>query len=190
MIKQLARMELQSVITAFSVAVIFISMVPLSVHAENVNEIQYSGTLIVLPCTVEPASESFEVDFGNNINTNDLANGQRHYSQEDIIFKLTDCDTTIGNTISAKFSGVSTTANGLLNVDAGSEASGIAIGLETPGGVPLPINNLQVKPVVSIVDGDMIIRLRSYLQTVDITASAPIETGYFSATLTYSLNYQ
>lgn len=158
--------------------------------AANSNDIQYSGTLIALPCTVDPLYENFRVDFGGNINSKNLANGQHHYSKEDILFHLTDCDTSLGNTISAKFSGVSTTANGLLNVDVGSEASGIAIGLETPSGVALPINNAQVQPVIPITNGEMTIRIRSYLQAVEGATMTSITPGFFTATLTYTLLYE
>ena len=90
------------------------SFLPSVAQAANSNDIQYSGTLIALPCTVDPNYENFGVDFGGNINSKDLLNGQRRYSKEDIQFHLTDCDTSLGNSISVKFSGVSTTDNGLL----------------------------------------------------------------------------
>lgn len=173
-----------------SVALCFCSALPSVVLAANSNEIQYSGTLIALPCTVDPIYENFGVDFGGNINSKDLIDGQRRYSKEDILFHLTDCDTSLGSVISAKFSGVSVTANGLLNVDAGSEASGIVIGLETPSGVALPIDNTQVEPVIPITEGDMTIRIRSYLQASAGATVDTIEPGFFTATLTYSLVYQ
>lgn len=158
--------------------------------AANSNNIQYSGTLIALPCTVDPIFEHFGIDFGNNINTKGLVGGQRRYSKEDILFHLTDCDTSLGNSISAKFSGVSTTANGLLNVDAGSQASGIAVGLETLSGVALPINNAKVEPGTPITDGQMIIRIRPYLQGVEGATVESIIPGFFTATMTYTLVYQ
>lgn len=177
-------------ITLVSAAMLLASTFSLEALAANSNDIQYSGTLITLPCTVDPLYENFGVDFGGNINTKDLANGQRRYSKEDILFHLMDCDTSLGNTISAKFSGISTTANGLLNVDAGSEASGIAVGLETPSGVTLPINNAQVQPVIPITQGEMTIRIRSYLQVVDGATVESITPGFFTATLTYTLVYE
>lgn len=159
-------------------------------QADTSNTIEYSGTLIALPCTVDPVYQNMGVDFGGNINTKDLANGQRRYSKEDILFQLTDCNTALGNTISARFGGVSTTANGLLNVDAGSQASGVVIGLETPSGVALPINNQPVGSFVPITNADITIRLRSYLQAADGVPVESIVPGFFSATMTYTLMYQ
>lgn len=160
------------------------------VQAANTNDIQYSGTLIALPCTVDPLYENFGVDFGDNINTKDLVGGQRYYNKEDIQFYLTDCDVSLGKIISVKFSGTSTTANGLLNVDEKSEASGIAIGLETPSGVALPINNSNVEPVIAITKEDMAIRLRAYLQVLDGASVESISPGFFFAMLTYTLSYE
>ncbi|MEQ4626727.1 fimbrial protein [Providencia manganoxydans] len=173
-----------------SAALCVCSALPSVSLAATSNEIQYSGRLIALPCTVDPSYENLEFNFGNNINAQDLINGQRHYTQGDIEFKLVDCNTSLGNTISAKFSGVSTTADGLLNVDESSEASGIAIGLEKPNGELLPINTAQLAPVLPIKDGDMTIRLRSYVQAVEGATVDTIVPGFFTATLTYSLVYQ
>lgn len=173
-----------------SVVLFFCSALSSVAMAANSSQIEYSGTLIALPCTVDPVYENFGVDFGGNINSKDLVAGQRRYSKEDILFHLTDCSTSLGNTISAKFSGVSTTVNGLLNVDAGSQASGIAVGLETVNGVALPINNAQVTPVILITQGEMTIQIRSYLQAVEGATVETIEPGFFTATLTYTLVYE
>ncbi|MEY1579994.1 fimbrial protein [Providencia manganoxydans] len=175
---------------ALSATLFLASLMPLAAQAANSNDIEYSGTLIALPCTVDPIFENFGVDFGTNINSKDLLNGQRRYSKEDIKFHLTDCDPSLGNTISAKFSGVSVTENGLLNVDEGSHASGIAIGLETPSGVALPINNTHVVPVIPITPGEMTIQIRSYLKAVEGITADDIQPGLFTATLTYSLIYE
>lgn len=165
------------------------SICSFGVNAANSNQIEYSGTLVALPCTVDPINENFSVDFGENIHAKNLVNGQRQYSREDLSFHLMDCDTSLGNTISVKLSGISTTSNGLLMVDANSEASGIVVGLETPSGVALPIND-QAKPVVPITDKDMTIRLRAYVQGVENAAAESIIPGFFTATLTYTLIYQ
>lgn len=173
-----------------SAALCVCSALPSVSLAATSNQIIYSGKLIALPCTVDPINEDFGVDFGGNINIKDLVDGQRRYTKEDILFHLTDCDTLLGNTISAKFSGASTTANGLLNVDAGSQASGIAVGLETPSGVGLPINNVLVGSLMPITDGEMTIRIRSYLQAIEGASVETMTPGFFTATLTYTLVYE
>ncbi|HBO24265.1 MAG TPA: type 1 fimbrial protein [Providencia sp.] len=189
MIRKTSKIKHSSVLIALS-GMLLISLISSGAYADSSNEIQYSGTLIALPCTVDPSFENMWVDFGGNINAKDLAKGQRRYSKEDILFNLKDCDTSLGNTISARFTGISTTDNGLLNVDAGSQASGIVVGLEAPSGLALPINNSQVGSIIPIKDGDMTIRLRSYVQAaVDETVDS-IVPGYFTATLTYSLMYE
>ena len=189
MIRKPSKIKHSSVLVALS-GMLLISLIPSGAYAVNSKIIEYSGTLIALPCTVDPLLENMWADFGSNINAKDLVNGQRRYSKEDILFNLKDCDTSLGNTISARFTGISTTNNGLLNVDTGSQASGIVVGLETPSGVVLPINNSQVEPIIPIKDGDMTIRLRSYVQAAEGETNDSIVPGYFSATLTYSLVYQ
>lgn len=157
-------------------------------YSESSNEIKYSGTLIALPCTVEPSEQNDWVDFGQNINTKDLYNGLR--VDREVEFYLKDCDTSLGNSISAKFTG-NATADGLLNVDVGSEASGIVIGLETMSGKPLPINGSKVEPIYPIKDGDMTVTLRSYLiGDAQAIENKTMEPGWFNATLTYTLVYE
>ncbi|HEF8774181.1 TPA: type 1 fimbrial protein [Providencia stuartii] len=189
MIRRISEIKHYPILVALS-GVLLISLMSSRTYADSSNEIQYSGTLIALPCTVDPVFENLWVDFGGNINAKDLVNGQRRYSKEDILFNLKDCDTSLGNTISAKFSGASTTDNGLLNVDTDSQANGIVIGLEAPNGLALPINNSKVESIIPIKDGDMTIRLRSYVQAAEGGTLDSIVTGYFTATLTYSLIYE
>lgn len=157
-------------------------------YGESSNTIEYSGSLIALPCTVEPSEQNDGVNFGQNINTKDLYNGLR--IDREVEFYLKDCDTLLGNTISAKFTGNATT-DGLLNVDPVSEAAGIVIGLETMSGKPLPINGTKVEPVYPIKNGDMTVVLRSYLigdaQAIENKTMKP---GWFNATLTYTLVYE
>ncbi|MEY1578395.1 fimbrial protein [Providencia manganoxydans] len=157
-------------------------------YSKSSNEIKYSGTLIALPCTVEPSEQNDWIDFGQNINTKDLYDGLR--IDKEIEFYLKDCDTSLGNNISAKFTGNATT-DGLLNVDPVSEAAGIVIGLETMSGKPLPINGTKVEPVYPIKNGDMTVTLRSYLigdaQAIENKTMKP---GWFYATLTYTLVYE
>ncbi|EMN4129016.1 fimbrial protein [Providencia vermicola] len=157
-------------------------------YGDSSNTIEYSGSLIALPCTVEPDEQNDWVNFGQNINTKDLYNGLR--IDREIEFYLKDCDTSLGNNISAKFTGNATT-DGLLNVDAGSDASGVVIGLETMSGKPLPINGSKVEPVYPIKDGDMTVTLRSYLiGDAQAIENKTLKPGWFNATLTYTLVYE
>lgn len=164
---------------------------PLVSQADGPNTIEYSGKLVALPCTVHPDNNYTNVYFGENVNIKDLYTGERgEYSDRTFQFKLEKCNTSLGKTISAKFSGEAT-PDGLLKLDLSSEASGVVIGLETATGQQLPINNAKVEPVYPISDGDLTIPIRAYLKA-DPTAlqNKTIKPGWFNATLTYTLIYE
>ncbi|WP_249216246.1 fimbrial protein [Providencia rettgeri] len=161
-----------------------------ALQAESSNTITYSGTLVALPCTVEPAYENLWVDFGTNLNAQDFYRGRGEYSDREFVFELKDCDTSLGNAITATFSG-DATPEGLLRLDSGSQASGIVIGLETLSGQPLLIAGQPVGAKTPLSEGDVTIRLRAYLQaTPEALANRNIEPGRFWATLTYQLQYE
>ncbi|MEY0231397.1 fimbrial protein [Providencia manganoxydans] len=164
-------------------------MLPISSFADNSNTIEYSGTLIALPCTVEPSEQNDFVWFGENINSKDLYTGLR--VDREFEFYLKDCDTSLGNSISAEFKGQNVTQDGFLKVDSISEATGVVIGLETMSGKPLPINGVKVEPIYPIKDGDMTITVRSYLKgDPEAIKNRTITPGWFNATLTYTLVYE
>lgn len=164
---------------------------PLRSMAESSNTVEYTGTLIELPCTVNPDNENVYIDFGDNVNTKDLYTGQRGaYSDREFEFYLEDCDSSLADTISAKFTG-NATNNGLLKFSPTSEASGVVIGLETMSGKPLPINSAKVEPVYPLNDGKITIRLRAYLKAEEnAIVNKSINPGIFWATMTYTLVYE
>ncbi|WP_212611827.1 fimbrial protein [Serratia plymuthica] len=65
---------------------------------------------------------------------------------EAAMIHLEECDLTLGKTVSVNFTGTESSALlGLLAIDGSSEATGIAIGLETPSAQPLPLNQASDK---------------------------------------------
>ncbi|MGM0939178.1 MAG: fimbrial protein [Pseudomonadota bacterium] len=182
-------MKKMRIIGGFLFAAVAIS--PTVSFAQSSNTIEYSGSLIALPCTVNPSSENAYIYFGDNVNAKDLYTGQRGaYSDREFNFYLDDCDTLLGNAISAKFTG-NATPDGLLKLDASSEASGVVIGLETMSGKPLLINDMQVEPIYPIKDGNIVIPIRAYLKAdADALKDKNIKPGWFTATLTYTLVYE
>lgn len=175
-------------LSLLSTAALMLSTYSLGAQAANSNEIQYSGTLIALPCTVEPKFENFLVEMGE-VNSKQLyLHGRTNGVQFE--FELKDCDTSLGNWITASFTGNSN-EQGLLKFDPISEASGAAIGIETISGVLLPINPAQPYPSQAIKEGATTIKLRAYVQgDSESVASQSITPGYFVATMTYTLGYE
>lgn len=71
--------------------------------AESSTTINYKGTLIALPCTIEPGTEDPWYYLGVTP-TKSLYRFTRT-SGLLITFELKDCDTSLGSTVKASFSG-------------------------------------------------------------------------------------
>lgn len=150
--------------------------------------VNYSGTLIALPCTVQPGMDDLYIEMGEVFPQN-LYAYTRTLGTE-FSFVLEDCDTSLGTTITATFSGANVNAQGLLAFDSTSSASGALIGLETLSGRALPIDGTTVYSM-PIADGDMTLKFRAYVQGDSAAIAAKnITPGLFWATLTYALSYE
>lgn len=164
-----------------------IFFMPLSAQADSSVGIEYSGTLIALPCTIVPGMNNLYVDMGT-IPTKSLYRFTRTAGKT-IEFYLEDCDTSLGNAITATFTGPMDN-EGLLTFSSGSTAKGAGIGLEYLDGRPIPINDGAVYKV-SLRDGDMVIRMKAYVQgQQNALVNKSLEAGDFSAVLTYRMSYE
>ncbi len=158
-----------------------------AVMAESSTRINYSGTLIALPCTIVPGMENLYVDMGITA-TKSLYRFNRTAGKV-IEFYLEDCDTSLGNAVTATFTGPMT-SEGLLQFTPSSEAKGAGIGLEYLDGRPIPINDGNVYKV-PIRDGDMTIRMKAYVQgEANALANKTLVPGEFNAVLTYTMSYE
>lgn len=150
--------------------------------------VNYSGTLIALPCTIQPGMTDLYIEMGQ-IFTQNLYTNTRTTGTE-FSFVLEDCDISHGNTVTATFSGVEVNAQGLLAFNSESTASGALIGLETLSGTPLRIDGSTVYSI-PLVEGDMALKFRAYVQAdANALAAKLITPGVFWATLTYALSYE
>lgn len=155
--------------------------------AESSTAIHYKGTLIALPCTIEPGEENQWYDLGITP-TKSLYRFKRTAGRL-ITFELKDCDTSLGNIVKASFSGP-VNSEGLLQFTPASEAKGAGIGLEYLDGRPIAIDG-STDYVVPLKDGDMLIRLKAYVQGErDALANKSLVSGYFEAVMTYTLSYE
>jgi len=152
------------------------------------NNVHFSGTLVAEPCVIPAGEENVRLEFGTVVDKYLYAN-QRTHSQPFTIH-LTECDPAIAPTLSVTFSGTPSTAlPGLLALDAGSGASGVAIGLETQDGKALPLE--QISPVTVLVAGENRVTYQAYVQgEPGAIADRSIGHGEFTATANFSLNYE
>lgn len=168
---------------------VFITLIPLSFYAFAADNMRFHGTLVAQPCVIPPGEEVITLDFGTVIDKY-LYKNQRTSSQP-FALHLSGCDLSLGNVVGVTFSGQENSAlPGLVALDAISEASGIAIGIETQHGEPVPINHLGEKRY-PLSGGDTYLRMQAYVQAEPTAiAERTIAKGPFSAVLTFRLDYE
>ncbi|CAI2529444.1 fimbrial protein [Serratia plymuthica] len=146
------------------------------------------GALVAEPCVIPPGDETVVLDFDTVIDKYLYLNTRTHGQPFEL--HLAQCDLSLGKTVRVTFSGNESTAlPGLLALNGASQASGIAIGMETPQGDPLPIN--QQGKAQALVSGANILTAHAYVQgEPDALKHKTIERGPFSAVATFSLEYE
>ncbi|MGL4723256.1 MAG: fimbrial protein [Scandinavium sp.] len=154
-------------------------------QAADGSEYKFHGRLVAEPCTLLAEDEAISVDFGTVIDK-DLYLNQRGNGKP-FTLHLQDCDTTQGASVKMKFSGTeSSTLPGLLSV---SGVSGVAIGLETPEGAPLPLN--QAGTPFTLQNGNNTLTVKAYIQgEPSAIASHSIGHGEFTSVATFELIYE
>ncbi|WP_233475453.1 fimbrial protein [Pseudomonas carnis] len=149
---------------------------------------RFRGALVAEPCVIPPGEENIKLDFGTVIDKYLYLNQRTH--GQSFQLHLTECDLSMGNMLKMTFSGMESKAlPGLLALDGASQASGIAIGMETAYGQALPLNKSgQGYPLVA---GDNVIELKAFVQgEPQALANQSIERGPFQAVATFSLEYE
>ncbi|MDA8478798.1 fimbrial protein [Citrobacter sp. Awk 4] len=157
----------------------------LSLAVENM---RLHGVLVAEPCVIPPGDETVVLDF-NTVIDKYLYINTRTLGQT-FELHLVQCDLSLGKTVRVTFSGTESAAlPGMLALSGSSQASGIAIGMETPQGEPLPIN--QQGKQQALVSGTNILVAQAYVQgEPDALKHKTIERGPFSAVATFSLEYE
>ncbi|OPA86224.1 exotoxin [Pseudomonas fluorescens] len=159
----------------------------LTPSANAADNLSFKGNLVEEACTIRPGDEAIILELWDvtskhlYINTRTQGKGFKLH--------LEDCDTTIGDTVTILFGGRENTAlPGLFALDGGSGASGIGIGLETPGNKPLPLNTVSDEQVLS--NGSNVIELKAYVQgEPDAIRDQTIGHGRYTVTSTFTLDY-
>ncbi|WP_447889711.1 fimbrial protein [Serratia fonticola] len=146
------------------------------------------GALVAEPCVIPPGEEDITLDFGTVIDKYLYLN-TRTLGQS-FSLHLAECDVSLGKMVKVTFLGKENMAlPGLLAIDNVSQATGIAIGLETAEARPVLINQANGK--YPLQDGDNRIALKAYVQGEPVAIrNQSIGRGPFSATATFSLEYE
>ncbi|HCM63146.1 MAG TPA: exotoxin [Morganella sp. (in: Bacteria)] len=151
------------------------------------DNLRFHGILVDEPCTIHPGDETVELPFGN-IPDKNLYAYQRTPSKAFRI-RLSECDTSIGKRVTVLFAGDENPfISGALAISPGSQAAGIAVGLENADGSPLAVN--QESPQIVLNDGLTLLNFQAFVQgEPDALANKTIKRGPFSAIATFHLNY-
>ena len=144
------------------------------------------GALVAQACTIKAGDEALAIDFGAVTNA-DLYLNLRTVSTP-IQIHLEGCNTTIGNMVTTTFSGSeSTQLPGFLALG-GTVAKGVAIGLETRGGVLLPLNVVGDRQVLN--NGANVIAFQAFIKAEpQALANRSIQPGQYTAVSTVTLGY-
>ncbi|EPF17725.1 fimbrial protein SteF [Cedecea davisae] len=149
------------------------------------DNVEIKGELVTEPCSLSPESELIPLDFKNVVSKYLYINGRTLGMP--FIIKLVDCDTSLGNTAMVAFTGSEGVLPGLMVPDDG-DTHGIAFGIETREGQPVPFNKLS--PVFELSDGETEMNLQGYIQAEpDALKNESVLLGPFIGTATFEINY-
>lgn len=150
-------------------------------------DVNVSGVVVLRACSIRPGDDKIPLHFGSL--TSEYLYSMTRTPGRDFAIGLVECDTGIADTVTVTFTGNrNPELPGLLAIDTSSNASGIAIGIETAAGNPLPLDTVSDEQAIG--DGSNVIALKAYLQGEPTAiANRTIEPGAFSATSTFTLGY-
>ncbi|HDG9775442.1 TPA: type 1 fimbrial protein [Raoultella planticola] len=156
--------------------------------AQGGENVLFHGALVAEPCVIPPGEENLQLDFGTVIDKYLYLNQRTHGQPFEL--HLTECDLGLGTMVQVTFSGnENPNLPGLLALDGASQASGIAIGMETSEGKSLPLNQTGQK--YPLVKGNNRIAFKVYVRgEPGAIANETIERGPFSAVATFRLEYE
>ncbi|MEL5596587.1 fimbrial protein [Serratia ureilytica] len=145
------------------------------------------GTLVDAPCLLRPGDEALVLDFGELVDKY-LYSYSRTPSKR-FELHLEGCDTSVFTSVKVTFNGTENTQlPGLLALDPGSMVQGVAIGMESTTGTPLPINIEGA--ATALQTGNTVLGFQAYVQGEPAALSGrTITHGSFNATATFVLDY-
>ncbi|MGY2399752.1 fimbrial protein [Pseudomonas sp. SDO5271_S396] len=156
-------------------------------EVQAADNLKFKGKLVREACTIRPGDDAITLELWD-VTSKHLYINTRSVGKP---FKLhlEDCDTSIGNSVTITFGGAENRElPGLLALDGGSGASGIGVGIETPGDEPLPLNAVSDKQL--LVAGSNVIELKAYVKgEPSAIRDQSIGHGAYTATSTFTLDY-
>ena len=169
-------------------ATILIILSAINVCFAQEDNVQFSGALVAEPCTLPDADTDIRLDFGTII-ASYLYEYQKTIDKPFSIH-LIDCNPELLSSVAVTFQGnEDIELPGLLALDPGSSAKGVALGITDAGGSKVEINKAtQFRPLAT---GSNTILFHAYviIEPSALTTRA-LTLGNFSAITTFLLSYQ
>ncbi|MBY8971749.1 MULTISPECIES: fimbrial protein [Pseudomonas] len=156
-------------------------------EGQAADNLSFKGNLVQEACTLRPGDDAVTLELWD-VTSKHLYINTRSQGK-DFRLHLENCDTTVGSTVTITFGGRENAAlPGMLALDAGSGASGIGVGIETPSNKPLPLNTVSDAQVLS--DGSNVIALKAFVQgEPQAISDQTIGQGVYRVTSTFTLDY-
>jgi type 1 fimbria pilin len=153
-----------------------------SATAFSDTDVVFDGVLISEPCNISSSSEEQIVDF-KNIPSKTFISHNRTVPEK-FSFLLTECDLSLGQTVTVSFQGrESDLASGNFATD--GDAKGISIALEDIQGNPVVPN--QPATALLLNEGDTLLEYNAYIQADDYSR---VDFGDFTSSVTFSFEYE
>lgn len=152
--------------------------------------VKFHGTVTSLPCSIAPGSDKILVDF-KEVAVNDLYRNKKS-SPIPFSIRLIDCTTNVFNSVTVTFSGDESPelANHLaIHALSPGGTAGVGIGLQLQNGSPIELN--KASPATRLAVGNMSLGFSAFLAAQPgAQQNREIQYGPFTATASYTLNYQ
>lgn len=151
--------------------------------------VEFDGTLIEDACDVYPGDESIELDFGTIVDRYLYLNTQTN--SQPFTIRLINCDLALGHEVKVTFMGSESLAlPGLLALDAGSQAKGVAVGIESISGTAIKINSGSYTQRLSTGNSNDL-RFQAYVKGEPLALqNQSLVLGSWSASATFKLDYE
>ncbi|HHR6130239.1 TPA: fimbrial protein [Providencia alcalifaciens] len=151
-------------------------------------KVQYEGFLVADPCVIAPGQEDIFLDFDNIVDKYLYLNERTPGKRIDI--QLIECDLSLGNEVNITFNGIENSQlPGLLALSQGSDADGIAIGIETIDDIPLFLNEKSSN--IPLSSGSNTLSFKVFVKgEPDAIKNKKISKGHFSAITQFNINYE
>ncbi|CFQ83167.1 type 1 fimbrial protein [Yersinia massiliensis] len=149
------------------------------------DNMRFHGALVAEPCTIRPGDEAITMSFDPVVDK--LIYSRQRTLGKQFEIHLVDCDITLGNIVTIKFTGNNNPKlPGLLAVS--DPDMGVGIGIETLAGNLLPLDQSSDEMILS--NNSNTISLKAYVQgEPDAISQRTIKRGEFNAVATFNLQY-